>query len=195
MYQVGDTVKKTGGDYSFVGKVVAAFKKRSGVVRYVVEDDRGVLHVYSDKVLLLLPATANEQGQTMMQDIQDFHEKFGLAYRGGPQELSTQASEFRIKFMQEELNEYVKGVEEHDLVQQFDALVDLVYVALGTAYLQGLPFEDGWNEVQAANMRKQRAGPNGEGSKRNSPLDVIKPAGWAGPDMLEVLHRALRRNG
>ena len=50
-YSVGDLVEKTGGDYTFVGHVVAVFSKLSGAIRYVVEDDRGVLHVYSDKVL------------------------------------------------------------------------------------------------------------------------------------------------
>lgn len=51
LFQVGDHVEKTGGDYSFTGVVVAAFKKLSGAERYVVEDCRGVLHVYSVKNL------------------------------------------------------------------------------------------------------------------------------------------------
>ena len=51
--KVGDKVRKVGGDYTFEGVIVAAFKKLSGVERYVVEDDRGVLHVYSFKNLEL----------------------------------------------------------------------------------------------------------------------------------------------
>jgi len=50
-FAVGDKVQKVGGDYSFVGVVVSAFCKRSGQVRYVVEDDRGVLHIFSEKNL------------------------------------------------------------------------------------------------------------------------------------------------
>jgi len=50
-FNVGDKVEKVGGDYTFVGIVVAAFQKLSGVERYVVEDDRGILHVYSEKNL------------------------------------------------------------------------------------------------------------------------------------------------
>ena len=49
--QRGDKVRKVGGDYRFDGVVVAVFQKLSGVTRYVVEDDRGVLHVYSRKNL------------------------------------------------------------------------------------------------------------------------------------------------
>lgn len=52
-FKVGDLVSKVGGDYSFEGVVVAAFVKLSGVDRYVVEDDRGILHVYSAKNLKL----------------------------------------------------------------------------------------------------------------------------------------------
>lgn len=47
----GDQVEKVGGDYTFVGEIVASFHKKSGAVRFVVEDDRGVLHIYSGKNL------------------------------------------------------------------------------------------------------------------------------------------------
>lgn len=50
-FVVGEAVEKVGGDYQFRGRVVAAFHKLSGLARYVVEDDRGVLHVYSAKIL------------------------------------------------------------------------------------------------------------------------------------------------
>lgn len=51
MFNVGDKVEKVGGDYTFVGIVVSVFEKLSGAIRLVVEDDRGVLHVYSEKIL------------------------------------------------------------------------------------------------------------------------------------------------
>lgn len=53
-FKVGDKVEKVGGDYTFVGVVVSIFQKLSGAVRLVVEDDRGVLHVYSEKNLRLI---------------------------------------------------------------------------------------------------------------------------------------------
>lgn len=52
-FKTGDSVSKVGGDYSFDGTVVAVFTKLSGAIRLVVEDDRGVLHVYSEKNLKL----------------------------------------------------------------------------------------------------------------------------------------------
>lgn len=49
--KVGDYVEKIGGDYTFIGFIVASFNKLSGQLRFVVEDDRGVLHIYSEKNL------------------------------------------------------------------------------------------------------------------------------------------------
>ena len=64
-----------------------------------------------------------------------------------------------------------------------DALVDLVYVALGTAYLHGFgpqKFNEAWRRVHEKNMEKIRA-PSADHSKRGSAFDVIKPAGWTPP--------------
>lgn len=52
--KLGDKVEKVGGDYTFVGVIVADFVKLSGLRRLVVEDDRGVLHVYNEKILRLI---------------------------------------------------------------------------------------------------------------------------------------------
>lgn len=128
----------------------------------------------------------------MMDDIKAFHEKFELTYNGPIRGLPRDVSSFRIRFMQEELDEYIAAAAVGDIEGQMDALVDLVYVALGTAYMQGMPFKKAWDIVQACNMAKVRAGPNGEGSKRGSPHDVIKPEGWKGPDYSGLLDEAIK---
>lgn len=43
----GTRVHKVGGDYSFVGIVVSVFTKRSGAIRYVVENDDGLLFIFN----------------------------------------------------------------------------------------------------------------------------------------------------
>lgn len=50
-FLLGQKVSKLGGDYRFDGVVVAVFEKLSKEIRYVVEDDRGCLHIYSFKNL------------------------------------------------------------------------------------------------------------------------------------------------
>ena len=47
IYRIGDKVIKDKGDYTFEGVIVSAFYKIGGQPRYVVEDERGILHIYS----------------------------------------------------------------------------------------------------------------------------------------------------
>jgi predicted HAD superfamily Cof-like phosphohydrolase len=123
------------------------------------------------------------------QDVAAFQEKFGLTYEGKPRLLDSETSRFRLRFLEEELMEFRVSVISDDLPGMADALIDLVYVAMGTAYMMGLPWQQLWNEVQRANMSKVRATSEAE-SKRGSSLDVIKPTGWKGPDIEGVLNAA-----
>lgn len=123
------------------------------------------------------------------QDIIEFHTKYGLDSDGVPKLLDKSTAEFRIKFMQEELYEFIKANNESNLEDMADALIDLVYVAMGTAYMMGLPWQDLWDEVQSANMRKVRAQSASE-SKRGTKLDVVKPKDWVGPDIGKIIRGA-----
>jgi hypothetical protein len=48
---VGMRVAKRSGDYFFEGVIVARFEKRSGQIRFVVEDDRGLLFIFNENQL------------------------------------------------------------------------------------------------------------------------------------------------
>lgn len=52
-FNVGDRVEKVTGDYVFRGVVVSVFKKRNGLVRVVVENQDGLLHIFSETNLEL----------------------------------------------------------------------------------------------------------------------------------------------
>jgi predicted HAD superfamily Cof-like phosphohydrolase len=116
-------------------------------------------------------------------DIVEFHRKFGQAYDGPPRFLPDDLHSFREKFMKEELQEYIDGVIVDDKARQLDALVDLVYVALGTAYLHGFDFREAWRRVHRANMSKVLANPEGDTrSHRDVKYDIVKPEGWVPPN-------------
>lgn len=121
----------------------------------------------------------------MMECIQEFHEKFGLEYKGPPRYLDIDLHEFRLKFMVEELNEYVDARADLNLEKQLDALVDLMYVALGTAYLHGFDIAEAFYRVHKANMNKVRAS-HEEDSTRKSMFDVVKPEGWVPPFLKDL---------
>ncbi len=120
--------------------------------------------------------------KTNVEDVRDFHNKFQVPMAEQPSFLDGNAHEFRVKFMQEELNEFADAYEAENLAAAADALVDLAYVVFGTALMMGLPWADLWREVQLANMTKELAKPDGSNSKRGNPLDVVKPDGWQAPD-------------
>lgn len=59
IFKEGDRVEKVGGDYSFHGTVQSVFTKRDTTkIRLVVENDEGILHIYSEKNLRHAPDTA-----------------------------------------------------------------------------------------------------------------------------------------
>jgi Phosphoribosyl-ATP pyrophosphohydrolase len=109
-------------------------------------------------------------------DVAKFQQKFGHLSGLVPRHLTHRKLLERIQCMQEELNEFTKGAVNQDLEEQADALIDLVYFAIGTGNMLGLPWQALWNDVQRANMSKQA----GMG-KRGHQVDCIKPQGWVGP--------------
>lgn len=121
-----------------------------------------------------------------IDDIRKFHEKFSLTYSGPPRDLPNDLSMFRIKFLNEEVDEYDEASADEDRARQLDALVDIVYVALGTAYLHGFDFAEAWRRVHEANMQKVRAASASE-STRNSTHDVVKPPGWKAPNLDDLV--------
>jgi len=122
------------------------------------------------------------------EDVVAFHQRFRVPMSPVPAWLDLAATRYRVDFMTEELEEFGSAYREGDLRKAADALADLVYVALGTAAMMGLPWQRVWDEVQRANMAKARSTGSGDAqSARRSALDVVKPAGWAPPDHSRAL--------
>jgi predicted HAD superfamily Cof-like phosphohydrolase len=114
------------------------------------------------------------------RDVEDFHLKYKLGYAGPPRMLEDEVMLARCSHQQEELAELLKGTYEKDKEQVLDALVDTVYVALGTAYLMGFNFCEAWDRVHEANMKKIRM------KTKRSPIDIVKPVGWKSPKLKDL---------
>lgn len=137
----------------------------------------------------------------MFEDVGNFHRKFRLARfpewdgpaathpeRIAPHLLDPEVLAFRTKFLVEELTEFSDAHDAGDLPKAADALIDLVYVALGTLHMMHCPADEIWREVQRANMAKVRStGDSDPRSTRKSKLDVVKPPGWTPPDVEGIL--------
>ena len=79
-----------------------------------------------------------------------------------------------------------------DKVDMIDAIMDLIYFALGRLYEIGCSEDDFaamWNAIQHANMTKVR------GNKgRGSDADAIKPTGWKGPEEVFIAYKKGLKN-
>lgn len=136
----------------------------------------------SDQVRAKWEAVAREQSNESF-DVLNFMLRFGQLPRRldgaefqTPHHITERKLKERYDFMLEELNEFRDAVLVQNMAEMADALVDLVYVAKGTANLMNLPWDELWNDVHRANMSKER----GVG-KRGNLVDCVKPPGWVGP--------------
>ena len=115
---------------------------------------------------------------SMYDDIEEFHEH--VLNLEKPTQVGIISDEFileRTRFLNEEVEEFTITGMSGDMVGVADALADIVYVALGTAWQMGLPFQDIWNVVHSANMKKVRGV-----TKRGNKNDAAKPPGWQSPE-------------
>lgn len=130
-----------------------------------------------------------DEDMRMMHDHFEVHERVAQL---DPALLAEYLS-FRLRFLQEELDEGRRAVAERNADDVVDSLVDLVVVAVGTLDLFGVDFKKAWYAVLAANMAKQV----GVKAERPNPFglpDLVKPAGWTAPthaDNVGLLPKAL----
>jgi predicted HAD superfamily Cof-like phosphohydrolase len=113
------------------------------------------------------------------KDIFNMHTHYDLhkVVRNMDSEKLRKFLEFRIKFLQEELDEMRDATNAEDVV---DALIDLCVVAIGTLDSFKIDSHLAWNNVLEANMNKKV----GIKASRPNPLglpDLIKPEGWTAP--------------
>ncbi len=125
------------------------------------------------------------------KDVQAFQEKFGIPMNDRPGFIDQEFIKFRLLFLCEELRETTQAAQDNDLEGIADGLVDLVYVAMGTAAIMGLPWDALWDEVQRANMAKMKAmSSEDQGHREAWQYDVVKPEGWTPPRIKEILEKA-----
>lgn len=107
--------------------------------------------------------------------VKDFQMKFGHPYRDTPKLLDDDRVGKRYNWMLEEINEFKEA---NDIYEQADAMIDLIYFALGTLVEMGVKPDKIFEIVHTANMDKLwsdgKPHYNGEGK-------TIKPEGWQDP--------------
>lgn len=117
-----------------------------------------------------------------VRDISGMHRYYGVNEKVNEfdKEKLQKFLNFRMAFLDEELNETKKAVREKNAEEIVDGLIDLCVVAIGTLDSMGIDSYTAWNKVLRANLQKKV----GVKPERPNPLglpDLIKPDGWKAP--------------
>lgn len=107
--------------------------------------------------------------------VKEFQIKFGHPVSDNPIMLDRKRAQKRYNWMLEEINEFLDA---EDMVEQADAMIDVIYFALGTLVEMGIKPDALFDIVQTANMAK--LWPDGL-PHYNSEGKTIKPITWEDP--------------
>ena len=125
------------------------------------------------------------------EDVADFHYKHGIEYEGPVRNLPPDLAQFRNLRYMEEAEEFADCAATGDKVGCLDAIIDQIYIILGTAHLMGFSPEvlaEAFMRVHRANMMKELAH-DGNPSKYahlGQKRDIVKPKGWTPTDLTDL---------
>lgn len=119
-------------------------------------------------------------------DVRAFMQDMGQDVPASPQWPAADTIDMRLDLIEEEYAELLDGVVSRSLAETADAIIDLVYVALGFGHALGLPLDELWSEVHRSNISKA-------GGPRRPDGKVLKPEGWQPPNIIKVLLDAATR--
>jgi predicted HAD superfamily Cof-like phosphohydrolase len=95
-------------------------------------------------------------------------------------------SDMYLALIKEEGEELVVALQECDVVEELDAIIDLLVVIIGYGLSRGFPMVEAWDEVLRSNMAK--IDPLTGTVLRRADGKILKPVGWTAPDLDSVIH-------
>jgi hypothetical protein len=119
------------------------------------------------------------------KDMQDMHKKYSVDKWMNEEKKSdwsrlNKYMDFRIKMMQEELDETKQAFKDNNPEEIVDGIIDLCVFAIGTLEVFGVDANKAWDQVYKANMSKEVGIKEGRPNPLGLP-DLVKPEGWEGP--------------
>ncbi len=125
-------------------------------------------------------------------DVLEFMDKFRQWHNTLPATIPKDVAQLRRELMLEEQFELHRAMKNGDLPSIADGVVDLIYVAIGTAIAYGIDIRPVWSAVQKANMEKvpYNAGLAAALAVKGIKVPigkVLKPEGWQPPNIVGIL--------
>jgi predicted HAD superfamily Cof-like phosphohydrolase len=130
--------------------------------------------------------------QTTLEQVQEFHETYGLPVEGAPKISDEKTNALRINLLAEELDELREALAAGDVVEVLDALTDLQYVLDGAYLSFGLHSvkQAAFDEVHRSNMSK--LGADGKPIRRPEDGKVLKGPNYFEPDLSQFFPKKNR---
>jgi len=139
----------------------------------------------------VIQPTGNVSFYTQCDMVRHFTRAFGRTEKSLIENLTEEEIKLRKDLVIEELGEFVLAIDRVTVAQSLenkaellDAIIDSIYVLMGTAIAFGLPFDFAFDMVHHANMSK--LGPDGAPILREDGK-VLKPEGWQPAKLNELL--------
>ena len=92
-----------------------------------------------------------------------------------------------LKLILEEVSELRTAVDDNDLVEQLDALIDIMVVTVGAVQSLGADGKGAWKEVMSTNFAKIDS-LTGRVRKREDGK-ILKPVGWRPPELSKYINK------
>jgi predicted HAD superfamily Cof-like phosphohydrolase len=113
--------------------------------------------------------------------------KFMNACEQTVNERNLEQFDLYLKLIQEEVSELQTAVDNNDIVEQLDALIDILVVTIGAIHSGGFDAEGAWKEVMRSNFAKIDS-ETGKVRKREDGK-VLKPVGWTPPELTPFIKK------
>ncbi len=132
---------------------------------------------------------------TQQAQVVEFQRAMGLPVGHKARPIPEDQKAVRYELIREELQEFLEALEADDMVEQADALIDLLYVVHGGLVVMGIDGEVLFDEVHRSNMSKF-----GEDGKPiiagpNDPDGIFEGRVKKGPNYFKPNLRALLAHG
>lgn len=116
--------------------------------------------------------------------VEEFHNMYNVPVRTQPTLGTPEEQALRLALIKEEVQELEEALAAGDIVEVYDALLDIAWVTSGSFHTFGLPLEPGLEEVARSNRTKLGA----DGLPvYNEMGKVVKGPNYSPPNLKEVL--------
>lgn len=114
-------------------------------------------------------------------------EKFMRACDQSVERFDERQFEMYKNLIEEEYHELIAAENKSDMLEQLDALIDILVVTIGAIHSMGADGEGAWKEVMKTNFAKIDSD-TGKVRKREDGK-VLKPVGWTPPNLKPFLEK------